>query len=165
MPVTSISSVDPSTQAPGTADPAATLPPAPTEQAAEARGLLGRAEALAVGADQGEVLRTVPQDPAGREARDRGGLADARCADQRHDAAVLAPAVAGHGDAVGEACDRQPAGTGEIESRRQLVRDLRGHVGREADLGQLAQQLGRERRAARQIVPGECRELRLEHAA
>ena len=86
-------------------------------------------------------------------------------ADHRDDAAAFDPTLADGFDATRHQREREAMRFGQFESLRQLRNQLAGEIVREAEHRQLLQQLRLDRRATRQIVPRERRELRLQHAA
>ena len=135
------------------------------EQATECVNLFLRADADAVGRHERDVARAMTQDPASSELRDQRGLADAGRTDHRDDAAAFHPALADGLDATSHQREREALRFRQFHPLRQLAHQFAGEIVREAEHCQLTQQLRLDRRATRQVVPRERRELRLQHAA
>ncbi len=127
--------------------------------------LLLRADADAVRRDEREIAGAVTQNPAGSEFRHERRLADACRADECDDTAAFDPTLADRLDATSHQCEREALCFRQLHSLRQLTDELAGEIMSEAEHRQLTQQLGLNRRAAREVVPRERRELRLQHAA
>src|SRR5579872_3475838 len=104
------------------------------------------------------------QYPTHRQLGEHGRLADAGGAYESHTAAGFQPAIARHQQILRQTREREAPALSEIDFLIELADDVVGEVLCDADLGQLAQQLGVHGSAARAVVPGELRELCLEYA-
>ena len=135
------------------------------EQPTECVNLFLRADANAVGRHDRDVARAVTQNPTSSELRDQRGLADTGRTDQRDDTTAFHPTLTDGLDAASHQREREALRFGQFHSLRQLTHQFAGEIVREAEHCQLTQQLRLNRRATRQVVPRERRELRLQHAA
>ena len=93
------------------------------------------------------------------------GLAGAGGTGEGDHAALLQPAIAGDLDGARDGGEREAARRREAEFAGNLADQRVGEILRDADLRQLLLHGRLDGRAARHVVPGQRRELRLEHAA
>ncbi len=124
-----------------------------------------RADADGVRRDQRDVTSAMTHHPASGELRNQRGLADAGRTDQRDHTAAVHPTLTRRFDLAREQGQRQTIRFGQFETRRHLRDNFGRELLRQTELGQLLQQFSLDRRATRQIVPGERRQLRFQHAA
>ena len=136
------------------------------EQAAVVFQLRGRADAVVVGADQGDLIGAVAHHRAGGQLGDGGGLAHAGGTDQGGDhRRIVSQRAAAHRQTAAEHAQRQVARLLGIDLFGQVVDQRTRHVGLDADAGHLAQHARAQRLAPLQVVPGQAGQLHFQHLA